>query len=483
VVSLHPPRVCHCDIGHGDYFSKRKRFLPGFKRKKANSTQKALNLYNAALVTPTYYVYFTSATIVSSAVLFRGFKGSPIQILTVVLGFLTICSGVVLLQLSKSAKDVPDTAVFKGDLDQMRTVAEQEEPEYEPRADSIRAGGALLRSLSKARNSRHMEEIKRLQDEHQNMAPIGENEQVEFDGLRRRRTILLPGHPGFSPGPAHTPSPLSQMHRRKSVHPPLGMSHFPDDEEGDEQHNSDEDVHPGFLDHFRRKRVSKPLPRTPTGERVPMSPIKAAHTMDESSEHTSPQQPHIYGLPADLQHDQYPDTSYKSPASPRIQWVSGDRPPSRSGTALSPAPPVPPHNSKRQFSFQNVFRRPGSSNGGERDSTIRPVSRGGLSFTGRKHGAGQQSGDSTTEEERLGLVKGDSSLSLHRRSDSPPEYSDPEDAEWQFAGTSPPVESPGPLDVQQTRLPQYPATSRTAVGRRRDDSDDSTKEERGGGSA
>jgi hypothetical protein len=33
------------------------------------------------------------------------------------MGFFVICAGVVLLQLSKSAKDVLDTAVFAGDLD------------------------------------------------------------------------------------------------------------------------------------------------------------------------------------------------------------------------------------------------------------------------------------------------------------------------------------------------------------------------------
>jgi len=430
-----------------------------------NSTQKALNLYNAALVTPTYYVYFTSATIVSSAVLFRGFKGSVIQIITVVLGFLTICSGVVLLQLSKSAKDVPDTAVFKGDLDQMRTVAEQEEPEYEPRADSIRAGGALLRSISKARNSRQLDEIKRLKDEqHMSMEPIGENERIEFDGLRRRRTVLLPGH---------TPSPLSRMQTRQSVHPPLGMSHFPDEDEG---HHSDEDVHPGFLDHFRRKRVSKPLPRTPTGERVPMSPIKAATSLSESSDRSSTPQPHTYGLPPGLQReDNYADTSYRSPASPRIQWVSGDRPPSRTTNNLSPPPPVPPHSAKRTFSFQDVFRRPGSSGRDGESSTKRPVSRSGLSFSNRKPNAGQQSGDSTTEEERLGLVKGDSQNVLHPRSDSPPEYSDPEE-EWQIAGNSPPLETPGVLDVQQTRLPEYtagPESIRPVPGRWMTDTEDS----------
>ena len=59
------------------------------------------------------------------------------MLFSVVMGFLQICAGVVLLQLSKSAKNVPDAEVFRGDLDQVRTVAEQEEPEYEPKAGMI----------------------------------------------------------------------------------------------------------------------------------------------------------------------------------------------------------------------------------------------------------------------------------------------------------------------------------------------------------
>lgn len=49
-----------------------------------NYLQKALNIFNAALVTPTYYVCFTSSTIVTSAILFRGFKGTPSSITTYV---------------------------------------------------------------------------------------------------------------------------------------------------------------------------------------------------------------------------------------------------------------------------------------------------------------------------------------------------------------------------------------------------------------
>jgi len=383
-----------------------------------------LNLYNAALVTPTYYVYFTSATIVSSAVLFRGFKGTPIQILTVVLGFLQICTGVVLLQLSKSAKDVPDTAVFKGDLDQVRTVAEQEEPEYEPRADTMRGAGAIIRSISKARQSRQFEEAKKLQEEHHmSMQPIGENEQFEFDGIRRRRTII--GQPGARGSIRYNPSPLHQetlnsqspvnsnFVRRKSIHPPLGMSRFPDEDERQE-----EEMHPGFLDHFRRKRPgSKALPPTPRSgtprNDFPLSPVKTDTSTIVSRDSSGTPREHIYGLSANLQKEE--DTSYQ-PTTSHIHFDEPERPTSRSNT-LSPLPPPPPHHSpggaKRQFSFQNPFHRRGPS--GEGPSSSRPVSRSGLSFSGRNNsGNGNVSSDGTTEEERLGLVKGDSSNLLDR---------------------------------------------------------------------
>lgn len=64
---------------------------------------KALNLFNTALVTPTYYVTFTTLTIVSSLVLYQGFgDASPVDIATCVFGFLCICSGVVLLHRSSN---------------------------------------------------------------------------------------------------------------------------------------------------------------------------------------------------------------------------------------------------------------------------------------------------------------------------------------------------------------------------------------------
>ncbi|KAG0242390.1 hypothetical protein BGW41_004401 [Actinomortierella wolfii] len=66
-----------------------------------NYLNKALNLFNTSMVTPIYYVLFTSATIVASIILFQGFSASFGSIVTVVMGFLVICAGIILLQTSK----------------------------------------------------------------------------------------------------------------------------------------------------------------------------------------------------------------------------------------------------------------------------------------------------------------------------------------------------------------------------------------------
>lgn len=374
--------------------------------------QKALNLFNAALVTPTYYVFFTSATIVTSAILFQGFKGTAATISTVIMGFLQICAGVVLLQLSKSAKDVPDAAVFKGDLDQVRTVAEQEEPEYEPRADTIRGGGAILRSLSRARSEKQMMEVKRLQEEH--MEPIGEGEQVEFDGLRRRKTILDPDHPSRN----------ATIVRHRTIHPPLGMSHFPTDESDDDNSS----YHPGFFQRLRSRGKSQSSTNPPVSLSN-LEPISSDGASDKDS-YTRAMQT---------------DTSYK-PHETTIHFGTLPHPPhpgqhdrQSSGDSLRPPKP-PPHTAKRQFSFQNVFGRNRAQSGGEQSITGRPTSR-----SSRKSSREDKGG--ATEEERLGLVKGDSSALLPIPSrDSqelnPPTYSDVDD-DWRIIRSPSPGVSPG----------------------------------------
>ena len=381
------------------------------------------------MVTPTYYVYFTSATIVTSAVLFRGFKGTAAQIATVVMGFLQICTGVILLQLSKSSKDVPDAAVFKGDLDQVRTVAEQEEPEYEPRADTIRGGGAIIRAISMSRTKKQMEEVKRLREEH--MEPIREGEQVEFDGLRRRKTVR------------DTAQPSPSVHRSKTVHPPLGMSHFPDDSQSI---NSDDDVHPGFFPHLKKRAQTAPwMP----GQHHP-SPVPLGSLTSPTKEQTGDG----LGVPS---HDV--DTSYRSPSAHGISFAP-DLASQHSSQSLAPTPPphITPPN-RRQFSFQNVFSRSHSgSKAPSDDGSNRPTSRGALSFVGgsnsRKTSRGHRDGlggnDGTTEEERLGLVKGDSNAwpegyDPYAKDDTPlPEYSE-EDSDGDMGFSRSRVRDPSPI--------------------------------------
>ncbi|KAF8759983.1 hypothetical protein RHS01_01368 [Rhizoctonia solani] len=53
------------------------------------------------IVTPTYYVIFTFCTLVTSIILYQGLHATVTQILTVVLGFLMICTGITILQMSK----------------------------------------------------------------------------------------------------------------------------------------------------------------------------------------------------------------------------------------------------------------------------------------------------------------------------------------------------------------------------------------------
>ncbi|KAJ3212403.1 hypothetical protein HDU67_003863 [Dinochytrium kinnereticum] len=59
---------------------------------------KALNLFSTAIVTPVYYVFFTAMTLISSAVLFKGFSvTSTTSGVSLVFGFLVIVGGVAVL--------------------------------------------------------------------------------------------------------------------------------------------------------------------------------------------------------------------------------------------------------------------------------------------------------------------------------------------------------------------------------------------------
>ncbi|KAG9089927.1 hypothetical protein FRC06_001291 [Ceratobasidium sp. 370] len=122
----------------------------------------ALALFNTAMVTPTYYVIFTFCTLVTSVILYQGFKATVTEIITVVMGFLVICAGITILQMSKvdpttlSTLDRKSTILLaanrstqdaeKGDLSAME----------EPGVDAIRGSFGAIGSIVRARSARRM---------------------------------------------------------------------------------------------------------------------------------------------------------------------------------------------------------------------------------------------------------------------------------------------------------------------------------------
>jgi magnesium transporter len=325
------------------------------------------------------------------------------------MGFLVICAGVVLLQLSKSAKDVPDAAVFAGDLDQVRTIAEQEQPETEPKADAIRGAAAIVRRFSVARQKMEMEEAKRLhQEKLQDLEPIGEDERIEWDGLRRRRTtvgtISSRGRGNSIPHAPHTPA----------QHPPLGMSHFPsyDEEEADEENRPNTGgLGSSFLGSIRNRARSIVSPGLGYGGQhsvqspmhpVPLTEISIPKTKGNESPYGSGEgSSHIYGLPVSLQEHK---TAYEGAGSQRIHFA--DSVSERTGSRGSIGPVPPPHSARRQFSFHNVFRK---GQAPPEEPYVGRVSAPRKGLGSRQSSASGSQLKGATEEERAGLVKGDTS--------------------------------------------------------------------------
>ena len=381
------------------------------------------------------------------------------------MGFFQICAGVVLLQMSKSAKDVPDAAVFKGDLDQVREIAEQEQPESEPKADAIRGTAAIIRRISVTRQKMEQDEARRLHDEklRDQLEPLRENEVVEWDGLRRRKTIIGDG-------------PVSAPIRRKTLHPPLGMSHFP--EEGYPNHAHTDPAHEtrdsvNFFESMRNRAQNalgpgrQPSSRQGPGIDSPMHPVALTEITVPASKTggDTPIEPygpgsleeaeeHIYGLPSGLK---------KKEAIARNTSNN-----SRDNDKLA----VGPGSARRQFSFQNVFR-PKTA---DTDTAYHPTP----SPSTRSRGNSQQKRamKNATEEERLGLVKGDSQTMLvdpssaaplppqHHYSESasttsstsslgrvpvPRHYDGDSDSENDWQMTSPPRSDPSPVSYQPQR--------------------------------
>ncbi|KAF7842778.1 putative magnesium transporter NIPA4 [Senna tora] len=71
-----------------------------------NYLNKALDTFNTAVVSPIYYVMFTSLTILASIIMFKDWdRQSPTQVVTEICGFVTILSGTFLLHKTKDMAD------------------------------------------------------------------------------------------------------------------------------------------------------------------------------------------------------------------------------------------------------------------------------------------------------------------------------------------------------------------------------------------
>ncbi|TCD67203.1 hypothetical protein EIP91_000379 [Steccherinum ochraceum] len=161
---------------------------------------KALALFNTAMVTPTYYVIFTFFSILTTIVLFQGLKAPVVQIITLVMGFVVICFGITILQLSKV-----DPTQIKG-LDRRTTIllqAAQRNTEgfdekklsaiEDPGMDALRGSFGTIGSIVRAKSAKRMSMSSRntstLRSRHgAGFSSIDEQpQQAYFHGMKRHQ--------------------------------------------------------------------------------------------------------------------------------------------------------------------------------------------------------------------------------------------------------------------------------------------------------
>ncbi|XP_024933416.1 probable magnesium transporter NIPA6 isoform X3 [Ziziphus jujuba] len=67
-----------------------------------NYLNKALDTFNAAIVSPVYYVMFTTLTIIASAIMFKDWSGQNVSsIASELCGFITVLSGTIILHATR----------------------------------------------------------------------------------------------------------------------------------------------------------------------------------------------------------------------------------------------------------------------------------------------------------------------------------------------------------------------------------------------
>lgn len=93
-----------------------------------NYLNKALDTFNTAIVSPIYYVMFTSLTIVASVIMFKDWKDQSVSdIASEICGFITVLSGTIVLHSTREQEPsvAPGTITWY-DQDPIKTVEEDE---------------------------------------------------------------------------------------------------------------------------------------------------------------------------------------------------------------------------------------------------------------------------------------------------------------------------------------------------------------------
>ncbi|KAH9932637.1 magnesium transporter NIPA-domain-containing protein [Fomitopsis serialis] len=156
---------------------------------------KALALFNTAMVTPTYYVIFTFFSMLTTIVLFQGLSAPATQIITLVMGFIVICFGITILQLSKI-----DPAELK--LDRRSTIllqAAKRDTEgmdeknlasvEEPGMDALRGTFGMVGSVIRARSAHRMSMSSKgsIRSRYSNAPPLPGGGGDPLAGLKRHQ--------------------------------------------------------------------------------------------------------------------------------------------------------------------------------------------------------------------------------------------------------------------------------------------------------
>ena len=254
------------------------------------------------------------------------------------------------------------------------------------------------------------EELKRLHEEKrmEQLETVSENAapQYEWDGLRRRKTMM-----GSQRGRSMTsPSPFPPL--PPTPHPPLGWSHIPTEEELAAADRPASPALSSLVGTIRSRARSVLLPGQPEVRATPdPSKVQSPVHPVQLTEIVVPISKADEGLPTPQPYYSTRargDSAASGSSSARRVQFAGERGRQPEGGEIGSVlrgPTPPPHSAKRQFSFNNIFRRhQAHDHGGDgsQDTRYRPVSSRGYSNP-QVRGA--------TEEERLGLVKGDSQTS------------------------------------------------------------------------